>query len=309
MAVVNNFSDSEKIQKQLENIGALNIRRLFDLERQYLLDDNEKNKRRKRLERIWAMDRITDETSEPTRIAADDSPSPNDGSRSESEPHHLRRQQKQAPNVKNELESVHDMIEYDTSRIIDSENSSSLSSLYEYMPATKIKGREDWIPESTHYKYYTNSEFPIKIEKQSTLHFPEPLNVYTYEMENKQGFKESGIGSTGVCDYYLMDGASLLPVLALDLKPGCNVLDMCAAPGGKSLLAIQTLYPNFVVCNDVSISRTNRIFNVMKQFLYDLNTLWLDAKKLKITSVDGRTIQDKYFDRILVSCGNFTTFS
>jgi 16S rRNA C967 or C1407 C5-methylase (RsmB/RsmF family) len=37
-----------------------------------------------------------------------------------------------------------------------------------------------------------------------------------------------------------LDGASILPVLALDLKEDDNVLDMCASPGGKSLMIIQT---------------------------------------------------------------------
>lgn len=42
-------------------------------------------------------------------------------------------------------------------------------------------------------------------------------------------------------DFYLLDGASILPVLALDLKPGDRLLDMCGAPGGKSLTAFQSL--------------------------------------------------------------------
>lgn len=41
-------------------------------------------------------------------------------------------------------------------------------------------------------------------------------------------------------DYYLMDAASLLPVLALGLQPGDTVLDLCAAPGGKTLALLQT---------------------------------------------------------------------
>lgn len=40
--------------------------------------------------------------------------------------------------------------------------------------------------------------------------------------------------------YYLMDAASLLPCLALDVQEGHSVLDLCAAPGGKTLALLQT---------------------------------------------------------------------
>ena len=38
-----------------------------------------------------------------------------------------------------------------------------------------------------------------------------------------------------------MDCASILPVIALDLRPNDRVLDMCAAPGGKALALAQCL--------------------------------------------------------------------
>jgi len=43
-----------------------------------------------------------------------------------------------------------------------------------------------------------------------------------------------------------MDGGSILPVFALDLKLGDRVLDMCSAPGGKALATLQTLLPGLL---------------------------------------------------------------
>ncbi|KAM3841761.1 5-cytosine rRNA methyltransferase NSUN4-like [Vipera latastei] len=44
----------------------------------------------------------------------------------------------------------------------------------------------------------------------------------------------------GLLGYYLLDAASILPVLALNVQPGSMVLDLCAAPGGKMLALLQT---------------------------------------------------------------------
>lgn len=42
--------------------------------------------------------------------------------------------------------------------------------------------------------------------------------------------------------WYWLDEASLLPALLLDPRPGHTVLDMCAAPGGKSLMLALMLF-------------------------------------------------------------------
>lgn len=39
--------------------------------------------------------------------------------------------------------------------------------------------------------------------------------------------------------FYIQDPASQLPPWALEIQPGDNVIDLCAAPGGKSLIAAQ----------------------------------------------------------------------
>lgn len=87
-----------------------------------------------------------------------------------------------------------------------------------------------------------------------------------------------------------MDGASILPVLALDLQPSDVVLDMCAAPGGKTLSILQTLLPSIVVANDVSKNRVDRINSVIYQFLADIGQ-WHD--RLFVTQRDARFIEDK----------------
>ena len=41
----------------------------------------------------------------------------------------------------------------------------------------------------------------------------------------------------------MMDAASVLPVIALDLQQDDSVLDLCSAPGGKTLAMLQTKLP------------------------------------------------------------------
>ncbi|XP_054522615.1 5-methylcytosine rRNA methyltransferase NSUN4 isoform X8 [Pan troglodytes] len=66
------------------------------------------------------------------------------------------------------------------------------------------------------------------------------LRCFTFDRGDISRFPPARPGSLGVMEYYLMDAASLLPVLALGLQPGDIVLDLCAAPGGKTLALLQT---------------------------------------------------------------------
>ncbi|XP_053610282.1 5-methylcytosine rRNA methyltransferase NSUN4 [Plodia interpunctella] len=191
----------------------------------------------------------------------------------------------------------------DTSRIIDPSLGLTSESLYQYIPATKLKGMDDWLPESLHYSFYTKGkDFPLVIEPETEMTFPEHLKVYTYEMDSEWSmFPEPRRCNTGVFNYYPMDCGSVLSVLALCLQPGDRVLDLCSAPGGKALVALQTLLPDLLVCNDVSISRTNRQKHTFRNYLsdFDNNAKWLE--RVSFTRVDGRRFtDDQGFDKVLV---------
>ncbi|KAJ8011357.1 hypothetical protein DPEC_G00057310 [Dallia pectoralis] len=113
-------------------------------------------------------------------------------------------------------------------------------------------------------------------------------------------FKPSRPDENGLLGYYLMDAASILPALALDVQEGHSVLDLCAAPGGKALALLQTQAIRFLCVNDVSVGRTLRLRRVLASYIpKDL----LTEDKLRVTSFDGRKwgeMERDTFDRVLV---------
>lgn len=67
---------------------------------------------------------------------------------------------------------------------------------------------------------------------------------------------------------YFLDEASVIAALALPVKHGDTVLDMCAAPGGKSLvLAGELGGEGKLICNDRSSQRRARLRRVLDEHL------------------------------------------
>ncbi len=69
------------------------------------------------------------------------------------------------------------------------------------------------------------------------------------------------------CPYFLDEG-SVIAADQLPISDGDTVLDMCAAPGGKSLILASKLKESgFLVCNDRSSTRRSRLHKVLAQHL------------------------------------------
>ncbi|XP_076600127.1 5-cytosine rRNA methyltransferase NSUN4 [Chaetodon auriga] len=113
-------------------------------------------------------------------------------------------------------------------------------------------------------------------------------------------FKPARPDAYSLLGYYLMDAASVLPCLALDVQEGHSVLDLCAAPGGKTLALLQTQSIGFLCANDTSVSRTLRMRKVLCNYI---PKPFLTDQKLRISSFDGTKwgeIEKNTFDRVLV---------
>ncbi|KAI9202620.1 S-adenosyl-L-methionine-dependent methyltransferase [Polychytrium aggregatum] len=72
---------------------------------------------------------------------------------------------------------------------------------------------------------------------------------------------------SNICSHYLLDAASVLVTEALEICESDRVLDMCAAPGGKSLCIVQRLSNQGALCsNEVSPDRRRRLRTVLQTY-------------------------------------------
>lgn len=107
------------------------------------------------------------------------------------------------------------------------------------------------------------------------------------------------VTTSGIFDFYVMDAASIFAAAALDVQPDDEVLDLCAAPGGKSLILAEALKGSGrLVCNEMSDRRRARLRAVLEDYLPASV-----QKQVTVTAHDGSKwclYKQNEFDRILV---------
>lgn len=98
---------------------------------------------------------------------------------------------------------------------------------------------------------------------------------------------------------YYLDAASVLAAISLPLKDAKNILDMCAAPGGKSLvLASRMQEDSFIRCNERSFERCQRLRRVVAEHLPESL-----QKRVQVSCGDGALLckkEDAFYDAILL---------
>ena len=95
--------------------------------------------------------------------------------------------------------------------------------------------------------------------------------------------------------YYIQEASAMAPVTLLDVKPGDRVLDLCAAPGGKSTQIAGYLQgEGILISNEIVPSRAKILSENIER---------MGVRNAVVISEDPRNISGKftgYFDKILV---------
>ena len=98
------------------------------------------------------------------------------------------------------------------------------------------------------------SELGMQIKEKNGYFYPEGLSPA------KHPFYYAGL-------YYLQEPSAMTPASLLPVSPGDFVLDLCAAPGGKSTeLAAKLCGSGILVANDISNSRAKALLKNIELF-------------------------------------------
>ncbi len=95
--------------------------------------------------------------------------------------------------------------------------------------------------------------------------------------------------------YYIQEPSAMTPASYLPVEPGDKVLDLCAAPGGKSTeLGAKLKGKGILVSNDVSVSRTKALIRNIEMFGIRNSVVLCTEAKYMVPSLHG------FFDKILI---------
>ncbi|MEM9414760.1 MAG: RsmB/NOP family class I SAM-dependent RNA methyltransferase [Planctomycetota bacterium] len=133
----------------------------------------------------------------------------------------------------------------------------------------------------------------LRVAGLSPVGVPGIETAFTVPPEQRRTLTQSPLVSDG--RVYIQGIASMLAPLALDARPGESVLDLCAAPGGKTLM-LAAMMENTGTLNAVEPGKT-RFFKLRA------NLERGGAAMVKTYHTDGRSVGRKTpgrFDKVLV---------
>lgn len=139
----------------------------------------------------------------------------------------------------------------------------------------------------------TREEFLKKMPVVNLREVPWEENGFYYNesldfMPGKNPFHEAGV-------YYIQEPSAMAPATYLDAQPGECVLDLCAAPGGKTTqIASSMNNQGILVCNEIHPTRA-KILSENVERMGIRNAIVTNETPQRLVEAFGA-----YFDRVLV---------
>lgn len=132
-----------------------------------------------------------------------------------------------------------------------------------------------------------DGEVAPKLLSRQVVWCPDGYEIIPERLADYQQLTDSGRG-------YIQNAASWLPVLALAPEAGEHILDLCAAPGGKSshIQALANGQAN-LVCNDNSKPRLMKLQANLKRLNAPAEFMLADARRISCRQLEA-------FDKILL---------
>uniref|UniRef100_A0AC35GVV7 SAM-dependent MTase RsmB/NOP-type domain-containing protein n=1 Tax=Panagrolaimus sp. PS1159 TaxID=55785 RepID=A0AC35GVV7_9BILA len=112
------------------------------------------------------------------------------------------------------------------------------------------------------------------LKKANFLVYPRSFRLYCFLKGRLSDFPAIIKDKKYISSWWLLDVGSIFPVQALDLQAGDNVLNICSAPGRKSLLIAQTELFDKLICTDVKFSRIEEASKIIIK-RHDFSIFWL----------------------------------
>ena len=170
------------------------------------------------------------------------------------------------------------------------------TSLTKYLTKQEIKKLIESFSNEEKKAIYLNK---VKMSEEKLLELfpnlkPHPVvpNGYLYDKNEyelgKKIYHELGA-------YYIQEPSAILVAHFLDAKPGEKVLDLCAAPGGKTIqTALKMQNEGLIIANDLSKSRANILLSNIER---------LGISNTVVTSYDFKEFYKDFigfFDKIIL---------
>lgn len=162
--------------------------------------------------------------------------------------------------------------------------------LKKYLPDNEIKDLINSFNEKEHKGFYLNKK---KMSEKTLLSlFPNlkkhPIvpNAYLFSQDE---YKLGKLVYHELGAYYIQDPSAMLVSYFLEPKPGQKILDMCAAPGGKSVMtSLQMNDDGLLLANDLSKARANTLLSNVER---------MGLGNVVVTSYDLANFKNELFEQ------------